>query len=541
MRFIASYTGPGQGRVAISQAQERLGEPQYRSLSTERWVVSAAILASAMAFIDGTALNVALPALQRDLDARGSDLLWIMNAYLLFLSALMLVGGSLGDRYGRKRVFMSGIALFALASLICGLAPNSHILIAARAFQGLGGALMVPGSLSIITATVPEARLGRAIGTWSALSTITTILGPVLGGYLASAGLWRGVFFINLPLAAVALLALALKVPESRDATARGRLDIAGALLVTLGLAGITYGSIEAPGSGLDNPTVASALVLGVAAFVGFALVETRSREPTVPFALFRSSTFTGSNLLTLFLYAALSGGMFFLTLNLIQIQGYDERLAGLALLPLAILLTLLSRWAGGAADRYGPRLPLIIGPTLAGAGFLLLALPGLTAGPTDYWSEFLPGLTGVGLGMGITVAPLTTAVMSSVSTTRSGIASGINNAVARTAGVLSIAVLGGLTLLLFGRSVAIQTAKLDLTSEARASLRLEAGKLGEAQVPTSALSEAAAIQQAYRTAFVDTFRVIIYACAGLSWLGALSAALFVERRLAAPGLAESS
>ncbi len=498
-------------------------------LSLERWVLISTVLASSMAFIDGTALNVALPALQRDLGATGSDLLWIINAYLLLLSALLLVGGSLGDLYGRKRVFMAGIGVFTIASVSCGLAPTSSVLIISRAFQGLGGALMVPGSLSILTALVSSERRGRAIGTWSAFSTITTMLGPILGGYLADAGLWRGVFFINVPLGAAALLILATKIPESRDGSSSGSIDFAGAFFVTLGLAGVTYGAIEASGAGLADPAVFGSLALGLLFLLAFILVEWRISAPMVPFQLFRSRTFTGTNLLTLFLYAALSGGLFFLPLNLIQVQGYRESLAGFALLPVAILLTLLSRWAGGLVDRYGPRRPLVIGPLIAGAGYFLLAIPGLTAGPSEYWSGYLPGLLGIGLGMGITVAPLTATVMGSVPATRAGVASGINNAVARTAGVLAIALLGGAALLMFEARVVQRTSLLDLTSRARLEIRAEADRLGEAQVPPAALEAEQEVKAAYQLSFVDTFRAIVLACAALAWISALLAGLLVE------------
>ena len=318
------------------------------SVATGRWVLFATVLASSMAFIDGSALNVALPVLQHDLGASGTELLWIVNGYALLLAALILLGGSLGDHYGRKRVFGLGIALFATASFFCGIAPSTGFLIAARAVQGSGGALMVPGSLALISASFGPTRRGRAIGTWGAFSTLTTVGGPIIGGFLASAGLWRGVFFINLPLAVLALVALAAKVPESRDPSLSRALDGPGAALATVGLAGVTAGFLEAPQLGWTDPLILLALIGGVAALVAFVVVEARSPHPLVSLHLFRSRTFSGTNLMTLFLYGALGGALVFFPLNLIQVQGYDPAIAGFAFLPFAILLIALSRWAGG-------------------------------------------------------------------------------------------------------------------------------------------------------------------------------------------------
>ncbi len=374
-----------------------------------RWVLFSTILASSMAFIDTSALNVALPALQEDLHASGVQLLWIVNAYLLMLAALILVGGSLGDRLGRKKVFMIGISLFVLASLACGFAPTTEFLIGARVVQGIGGAMMIPGSLAIITTYFAPDQRGGAIGMWSAATTIVTVAGPVLGGLLADAGLWRGVFLINLPLGITTLLVLYFKVPESR--------------------AELTYGFISLPDLGFGNPRIYGTLLGGFVALVAYVVVEARSDHPMMPLHLFKSRTFSGTNLLTLFLYGALSVSTFFLCLNLVQAQGYSQSLAGLADIPFALLLTGLSGWAGGLADRHGPRLLLIVGPLLIGLGFLLMAFVGLTDGPSDYWKTFLPGIIVFGLGMGITVAPLTTAVMGSVATQYAGTASGINNA----------------------------------------------------------------------------------------------------------------
>lgn len=497
-----------------------------------RWVLLSTILASSMAFIDGTALNVALPAIQAGLGASGALLLWAVNAYLLMLAALIMVGGSLGDKLGRKRVFMVGIVLFVLASVVCGLASTVEFLIVARAVQGIGGALMIPGSLAIISAFFQFGDRGQAIGTWSAATTIVTVAGPVLGGFLANAGLWRGVFLINLPIGIAALFILYFKVPESLGEQATGQIDWLGALLVMIGLSGLTYGFISAPDLGFDNPGVVAALAGGIIALAAFVLVEARSAHPMVPLGLFRVPTFSGTNLLTLFLYGALSVGTFFLSLNLVQAQGYNLAIAGFSFTPFALVLTALSRWAGGLVDRYGPRLPLMIGPALAGMGFLLMARAGLTEGASQYWTTFFPGILTLGIGMGITVAPLSTAVMNSVATDLAGTASGVNNAVARTAGVLAIAIVGAIALLVFASALQAHTAIINLPNAARIALASEAAQLGEATVPSQVPPESTSlVSNAIKLAFVDTFNLVMVICTGLAWLAALMAGLLVESR----------
>lgn len=507
------------------------------SEETSRWVLVATILASSMAFIDGTALNVALPTLQNDLSATAVQLLWIVNAYALPLAALILVGGALGDRYGRRRVFGLGIGLFALASLVSGLAPSAGAMIASRTVQGVGGAMMVPGSLSLITAAIPPARRGRAIGTWSAFTTVTTVLGPALGGFLADAGFWRGVFFINLPLAAVALYVLLRHVPESRDEAIEGPPDIAGSVLITLGLAGLAYAFTTAGDRGLHaalgDPLILITLIGGIAAIAGSVAVEARTRNPLMPLHLFRSAAFTGANLLTLFLYAGLYGITLFFSLNLVQVQGYRQSLAGLAFLPFSIMLALMSRWAGGLVDRVGPRLPLVTGPAIAGVGMLLFGLPGITGGPSDYWRTYLPAALVFGVGMGITVAPLTTTVMTALEEHYAGTASGINNAISRIGGVLSTAIFGALMLVIFSNVLQSHTANLALSSAQRSALSAQATNLGNAQVPDSISGDTAnAVQQAIDIAFVQGYRTVSFIAAGLAWLSALTAALLIPRRL---------
>lgn len=503
--------------------------PQAQDVDT-RSVLLVCILASSMAFIDSTALNVTLPVLQADLGATGSQLLWILNAYLLMLAALILIGGALGDRIGRKKVFTAGIVLFIISSLSCGLAASTGMLIISRLFQGMGGALMIPGSLAILSANFPPHLRGRAIGTWSAATTAVMIAGPVLGGVLAGLGLWRAVFLINLPIGLLALVLLITRVPDSRSETAVGNLDIPGALLVSLGLAAITYGLLSAPDLGLSNPQVFLTLAGGCLALLIFVLVERRAKNPMLPLHLFQSRLFTGANLLTLFLYGALSVGLLFYSLNLVQAQNYSPSLAGLAYLPFIILLTLLSRWAGSLVDRVGPRLPLIIGPALAGLGFLLLALPGQTTGPAQFWTTYFPGIAVFGIGMGITVAPLTTTVMSALPVHHSGTASGVNNAVSRVAGVLAVAILGALALSLFQTDLAHRTAALDLPAPVQQTLLAGANRLGDTPVPTGlSTADTGKVQTAIHQAFIATYRIVLVVCAVLAWISALMSVWFIR------------
>ncbi|MBE2269682.1 MAG: MFS transporter [Anaerolinea sp.] len=502
---------------------------ESRSRNVEFWVILAAILASAMAFIDSSALDVTAPALQADLGIDATQLLWIINSYMLTLSALMLAGGALGDIFGRKRMFAIGIGLSLFASILCGLAQDPNFLIAARALQGVGGAIMTPGSLAIISATVAQERRGRAIGTWATFATLTTLLGPVLGGWLASLGLWRMIFFINVPVAAIALFALLRYVPESYGDRTR-RVDIPGAVLVTVGLAALAFGFLQASDVGWGDPVVLAAIAAGVIALALFLLVERRSDHPMVPFSLFKSRTFSGTNLLTFFLYAALRFAPFFLVLNLQQAQGYPPEVAGFAFLPFSVLLTLMSRWSGAWSDRIGARLPLIIGPAITGIGFAMLALPGLTGGQNDYWTSYFPGVIALGIGMGITVTPLTTAVISAAPEESSGTASGINNAVARTAGALGLALVGSLAILYFTGVLQPRLTGANIPAGSVDVMMANAGDFGALSVPAELTGDmASAANEAIRWAFVDTFRLVMIAAAVLAWISAGMAALLVE------------
>jgi EmrB/QacA subfamily drug resistance transporter len=497
---------------------------------TGLWVLLSTILASSMAFIDGSALNVALDALQRDLGATGAQLLWVVNAYLLSLASLILLGGSLGDKYGRKRIFGIGIAVFAASSFVCGISQSVDFLIAARVVQGVGGALMVPGSLALISASFPPERRGSAIGTWSSFSTLTTRSGPALGGVLASLGLWRFVFFINMPLAVISLLALS-HVPESRDETSSRELDIPGTVLVALGLGGLTYGAIELGSTATGNAAVGVVcLVLGFAALVAFVFVEARSPHPMVSLSLFRSRTFTGTNAMTAFLYGALSGVFFFFPLVLIQAQGYSAAIAGLTTLPFTILLTIMSPIMGRLVDKIGPRVLLTIGPALVAVGFLLLALPGVSNGPSSYWLTYFPAIFVVGLGMGVTVTPLTTAVMGSVATQHAGIASGINNAVTRSAQVLALAGLGAVVLAVFSGMLTTRLGPLGLPADAAQSIIAGASKLGNTPVPSSLSHDMAAeVTSAIKVSFIGAFRVLALIGVGMALVSASLSWLLVQ------------
>ncbi|HEY0735782.1 MAG TPA: MFS transporter [Herpetosiphonaceae bacterium] len=498
---------------------------------TGRWVLAATILGSSIAFIDGTVVNVALPVLQRELNATAADVQWVVEGYTLFLAALILVGGSLGDRYGRRRIFALGIVIFTLASVWCGLAPGVGQLILARAVQGIGGALLVPSSLAIISATFKDEARGRAIGTWSGFTAITSALGPVLGGWLVEQASWRWVFFINVPLALVVLAIVVLRVPESRDQSMAARLDYLGAVLVTIGLGALVFGLIEAGNRGLSDPLVLGGVGVGVIALAAFVFVEWRSAAPMMPLNVFSSRTFSGANLLTLLLYAGLGGALFFFPFNLQQVQGYTPTQAGLALLPFTALMFSLSRWAGGLVGRYGAKRPLIVGPLIAAAGFALYALPGVGG---SYWTTFFPAVIVLGLGMTITVAPLTTAVMSAVDASRSGIASGINNAVSRTAGLLAIALFGIVMLLRFGSSLERRLDQIELAPETRQSIVEQRSRLAAIELPQSVDdSSRQQIEQAIDLAFVDGFRAVMLLGAVLALLSAGSAAWLIDGKVA--------
>jgi EmrB/QacA subfamily drug resistance transporter len=492
-----------------------------------RWVLAATILGSSIAFIDGTVVNVALPVLQENLGASVSGAQWIVEAYMLFLSSLVLVGGSLADRVGRRRVFSIGTVVFAAASLACGLAPDVRSIIVARAVQGVGAAMLVPSSLAILGAAFPAGERGRAVGMWSALTSVAVAVGPALGGWLVQVVSWRAVFLMNLPLAAVVLAIAWSKVPETR-APSTGRLDLAGAALATVGLGALIYGLIEAPTVGWNDPRAWGAAAAGAAALAAFVAVERRIRHPMVPPPLFRIRTFTAANMLTLFLYAALSATFFFFPFELIQARGYTPAAAGAAALPLVLLLSLLSPSAGRIADRIGPRLPLTIGPALAGAGFFLLAVASPEA---SYAASLLPALSVLGLGMAITVAPLTTTVLDAVDRSDTGTASGINNAVARVAALLAIAVFGIAAAGTFNRSLDRRLDAAGISAEIRQHLQAERSKLGAMKPPRGVPdADSQAIERAVKGSLHSSFRIVGLSSAALALLASACAAWGVGR-----------
>jgi len=411
---------------------------RYRS-AAGRWVLLATVLGSSLAFIDSTVVNIALPAIGRDLHSDAAGLQWTVNGYALSLAALVLLGGSLGDRYGRKRVFLIGVGWFAASSLLCGIAPNIELLIAARVLQGIGGALLTPGALAILEASFDREDRAKAIGAWSGLGGIGGALGPFLGGWLVEIGSWRLIFLINVPLAVLVSLVAVRHVPESRNPAAAQKLDLAGVLTGAAGLGGLTYGFTAWPSHGPGSPAVLLSLLVGVAGLTAFVLIERRSPHPMLPLTIFHSPAFTGANLVTFLVYAA-NGGVFFLVVvNLQVVAGFSPLTSGIALLPVTVLMLLLSARAGALAQRIGPRIPMTVGPMICAAALVLMSRIGAHA---SYWTEVLPAVIVFGLGLSLLVAPLTATALGSVDDAYAGIASGVNNAVARAAGLLAVAVL---------------------------------------------------------------------------------------------------
>jgi EmrB/QacA subfamily drug resistance transporter len=471
-----------------------------------------------MAFIDSTVVNVALPALQGSFHATVVGVQWVVESYGLFLGALILVGGSLGDLFGRRLIFVAGVTMFALASVVCGVASSIDQLIAARSIQGVGAALLVPGSLAIISTSFNENDRGRAIGTWSGFTAITTAVGPVLGGWLIEHASWRWVFFINLPFAAAVVAIAIWRIPESRSVKA-GHIDWPGTLLATIGLGGLVGGFIEAADLGWRNPLVFGSLIAGCGCLAGFVLVEARVTSAMVPLALFKNPGFSGANLLTLFLYAATGIFFFLFPLNLIQVQGYSSTATGAAILPFIVLMFLLSRWSGGLVARYGSSSPLIVGPLIAGLGFALFAVPSIA---DSYWKAFFPAVMVLGMGMAVTVAPLTTVVMNSVEQDRVGTASGINNAVARVAGVLAVAVLGIVMVYAFRSRLNHTLSSISLPAPVLQRIQADEIKLAGLQVPADLdPATTVSVNTLIREAFIFGFRIVMLICACLSLAGA--------------------
>ncbi len=494
-----------RGPCDAGQVQGALAPAQSITAARKRWVLVATVLGSSLTFIDGSALGVALPAIQRDLGAGPAAAQWITNAYLLMLGALVLIGGAAGDRFGRRRIFLIGVSIFAVASIACGLAPNVEMLIGGRALQGIGAALLTPGALALIGSAFSTEERGKAFGAWAGAGALFGMVGPLLGGWLSDHADWRFIFWINVPLAALTIAVAWRAVPESRDSDARG-LDWRGALLAMTGLAALTWSLISAPDRGWGDPTIIIGLVCGAAALAAFLLVEARERHPMTPLALFRSSVFSGMNLLTLLLYFALGGAMFFLPFDLIRVQGFSATMAGAAMLPFAVIMGLFSGLAGRLADRFGARLSLAVGPVLAGMGLSLLALPGPGAGYVD---GPLAGMTVLAVGMTLAVGPLTAAVMGAVRPSHVGVASGVNNAVARIAGLLAVALMGALMSSVFVGQVGGADART-LFGEVMAGGALHSGAVD---------------------AFHASFRVVMLACAACAVAAGIVGGLTGPRR----------
>jgi EmrB/QacA subfamily drug resistance transporter len=480
---------------------------------TSYCVLGATIIGSSLVFIDGTIITVALPVLQKSLGANLVELQWVVEAYSLMLAALMLMGGMLGDRFGRRRVFALGVVLFSISSAVCAGAADPLQLILARTVQGIGGALLVPGALALISANFPAESRGRAIGTWAAFTAVSVTIGPLLGGWLLDHASWRWIFIINPPLGALLLVPLFVGVPESRGDRQGGGMDIWGTVLATLGLGGVVFGMVEAGRLGFGHSGIIIALVGGLAALVAFVIVERRSKSPMMPLSLFRSAPFSGANLITVLLYGALSGCLFFLPFNLIQVQGLSATGAGASFLPVIAGVSLLSRWTGRRVDRRGGRTLLIAGPAVCALGYALLIIPDAGA---EFWSGFVPALVLLGIGMGLAVAPLTTVVMADVPVEKSGIAAGINNTASRVGGVLAIAAFGVVMLAVFQAVLNHELAGLSLSPEALTALG--DAHLSLANTTPAIGGEAAAlIDQATDDAFVAGFRVVSFISAILA------------------------
>jgi EmrB/QacA subfamily drug resistance transporter len=492
------------------------------------WVLVAAILGSAMAFIDGTAVNVALPVIQRELGANAAQMQWVVEGYALFLSALILLGGSLGDLYGRKRMFALGIVIFALASLGCALAPTVHVLIAARCVQGIGGALATPESLALISAFFTGAERGRAIGTWSGFASITGAVGPLIGGWLTQHASWRWVFLLNLPIA-LAVLAISYRgFPESRDEEMPQQLDVLGGLLATLGLGAFTYGLIASQG-GRPGALGIGAVAAGIVLLGAFVVLEHRSPAPMMPLELFHSRVFSAANLYTLFLYAALGGSLYFLPYVLIDVQRYTPTAAGAAMLPFIVLMFALSRWSGGLVGRIGARTPMVAGALFAAAAFVAFALPGIGG---SYWTTYFPAALLLGIGGTLFVAPLTTTVFDAVDVEKSGVASGVNNAVARTAGLIAIAALGIVLAAVFNAGFDRRMARHHVAPQTARVAHDDRARLYAGTVPNDVpAQDRAEVEEAVREGFLAGFRGVMLASSGVCVVAAFIALVAIPKK----------
>jgi EmrB/QacA subfamily drug resistance transporter len=521
----SAVSNPQAGPCDVVQIQSTRAA-QNCAASAKPWVLLAAILASSISYVDESVVNVALPAIETDLATTVVVIQWLVNAYTLCLSAFLLLGGAAGDLFGRRRIFVAGVAIFAAASIWCGFSPNIAQLILARGIQGIGAAMLIPCSLAIIGTTFDDSERGKAIGTWAGFSAVAGAVGPLLGGWIVDHFTWRWIFLIN-PLLALPTIWIALNhVPESRDAEAKGGLDWRGSILGFLSLGSLAFGLMSAPVLGWSDATVLLALLTGLLLLAAFIWEEGRSQNPILPLGLFRSRTFSAVNLLTLLLYAALAGAFFFLPFALIQVGGFSAELAGAVFLPFTLIMAVLSRWSGGLLDRFGAKWPLVVGPAIAALGFDLLALP---VGGGSYW-EFLVPITILALGMVVSVAPLTTVVINAVPAHQTGVAAGINNAVASVASLLAVALLGALALGLYDH--ALDNNAKSVSGAAKQAIQIARGQFA----PAAALStvqgdDREAAEIVIKESLAESIQIVMLVCAVLALAGAASSVLLLRSR----------
>jgi EmrB/QacA subfamily drug resistance transporter len=492
----------------------------------KRWVLICAVLASTMAFVDESVVNIALPRMEANLHTTLSAMQWVINAYTLCMSALLLIGGAAGDRFGRRRILVIGVSLFALASLACGLSPGPDTLITARALQGIGAAFLIPCGLALISAVYDESERGAAIGVWSGASAIAAGAGPIIGGWIVDHFSWRAIFLMN-PVLAVPTLWIAVRyLDESREAEVRSKLDWPGALSVFLGLGAIVYGLIAAATRGWGDATVSGTIVVGTALLLVFLWIERRSEAPMVPLGLFGSRQFSGVNLLTLLLYGALAGSFFFVPFLIIQVHGYSAAAAGAIFVPFAVILGALSKWSGRLMDRFGARWPLIIGPTITGVALLLFAM--LSANGRYY--SFVVPMVVLAFGMAITIAPLTTTVLNAVKPDQSGVASGINNAAASVAGLLVIAVMGTVALRVLDVEIDVHLRQGRPTPEVRREVNALRGGFVVPKPPAKlSTAERESFEQISRSSLAGTIYLVLLVMAALAFASASVAVLMIE------------
>ena len=483
-----------------------------------------------MAFVASTSLNVALPAIQVELGARGADLIWIPNSYVLVQASLIVVTGSMGDHFGRNRVCLWGILLFGLASIVCGFSTTTGVVIAGRVAQGFGSSMIVPNSLAIASAYFSRRGQGWAIGIWSGFTVLASGLAPFLAGVVTDMGMWRLVFFIHIPLGIMAALVIIRYVPESFDREAPRRMSFVGALLISLGLGGLTYGFIESSTYGFDSPRILAAIIIGVLALARFLHDERRAKHAILPLRLFRSRTFSAANLISLVFHGVIQPMLVYLPLNLIQVQGYSATFTGLSIVPLILISTIGSTLVGPLLDRRGPRIPLVIGLCISALGFVVFSNVGVTGGESEYFTTFFPPIFLFGIGFGMVFAPLTMSAMASAPENNAGIASGVINTVVRSGQVLVIGILGGLAISWFGQNLTTDPTVLSLPAEAQAHLAADAGDLAQTSIPdTLTATQQQQVRDVINRSFADMFSTLMAIAAVFCLIGAGVAAVLID------------